>query len=142
MILRLKETKKSKSGSMKADISVEIDDVCKLFTRTYMQDGDASIDLDPLDRESVAEALSDALDFDAEIVWCDGLWRFMVCWQGNKHEKPPEGIAWDRREGETFDVGYHVKWGTVEEIKAALPPRVVGLLNNLNEIKEIKVRMQ
>jgi hypothetical protein len=138
MIIRLKEEKKFKSGSVKTDIAVEIDDVFKLLTRAYMSDGDKSVGLGPLDRDGVATALSKELD-DCEIVWCEGLWRFAVNWYAKKDNKQPVLAEWKPYGNSNMNCGYSDKWGTVETIKAALPAHVVQALERLNTVKEIRV---
>lgn len=142
MILRLKDEKKYKGGSVKADVVVEIDSAFKLLTRSFMEYGDGSIDFGPMDKEMVAEALTHALGSDYEIKWCDGLWRFAVNWYKKKGDKPPHGLDWRVFHDTDKDYGFSVKWGTVETVKASLPAHVVEALEKLSDsTEEIMVRM-
>lgn len=112
---------KSKNGkgkiTTKGKITVEVDDIFKLFTRTYMEEGDPDFWL--MDREEVASQISSELPYGMSIRWQDGLWRFLV---------------YDVEDPINDDgTGYGKKWATVEELRKMIPDDIVKALEELND---------
>ena len=113
-MLILQQTKKGLAAL--GTIVVKVDDVFKLFTRSYMEHDDPDFWL--MDKEAAAKAISDELPYGMSIRYQDGLARFQAC----NTEDP-----WS-----DDTTAYCKKWATVKELRELIPPQIVAELEKLN----------
>lgn len=99
-------------------ITVEVDDIFKLFTRSYIEQGDPDFWL--MDKDEAALAISAELPYGMSIRWQEGLERFQVC--ATEH-------PWDDEDCQH----YCKRHATVEELKELIPADMVSALESLQD---------